>query len=139
LYKAKQVRIEQQRGAWEFIRLILSAEWLRQNTEYTNFPTNKIVFDETIARARAGKVTVYWAGVTQFPGHMTQEASAFVDKTLALIDSAEGLSSRFDPLLDIIIKLAARVLSTQSKTYMELHKPLRGFFCKSLFCQLKLP
>ena len=105
---------EHKEGAWEFLRVILSEQWQRNNTQYYNFPTNKIVFEERLARARDGNETEFWAGAMVFPGGMREDPSAFVDRTLALINSAEGLPSGYDPILDIIFEGIDDIFSGRS-------------------------
>jgi len=94
---------EHKQGAWEFIRMILSEEWQRENTHVSTFPTNRIVYEEELAQAREGNEDMLWIGRV-WPGDMREDPAAFVDRTLALIESAEGLPSWYDPLLDIIFE-----------------------------------
>jgi len=91
-------------GAWEFLRMILSEQWQRENTPNLSFPTNRIVYEESLVRARQGNENVFWAGVTMHHGQLPNDTSAYVDITLELINSAEGLRLGFDPILDIIFE-----------------------------------
>jgi ABC-type glycerol-3-phosphate transport system substrate-binding protein len=94
---------ENKEGAWEFINMLLSEEWQRKNYSDLVFPSNRTVFEEGLSHAREGDEKVYWV-YNIFPGQMREDPSAFVDKTLALINSAEGLPPGFDPLLAIIFE-----------------------------------
>ena len=78
-------------------------EWQRQQTGITfGFPANRVVFEERVARARQGDETAFWAGVRLLPAQLPEDTSAFVEITLALIDSAEGLPSWIDPIINIV-------------------------------------
>ena len=94
---------ENKQGAWEFIRMLLSEEWQRENYNEFAFTTNRTVFEEGLAQARAGDEQVYWI-YWLLPGQMREDPSAFADKTLALINSVEGIPSGFDPILTIVFE-----------------------------------
>ena len=52
----------------------------------------------------------YWV----WPGDMQEDPYAFADKTLALIDSAEGLPPGFDPILTIVFEGIDDIFSGRS-------------------------
>ena len=93
---------EHKEGAWEFLRMILSEQWQRESAKDFTFPTNRIVFEESLARSREGDEIISWAAAKAFPEHIQQDLNVFVDRTLALIDSAVGLPPGYDPILDIV-------------------------------------
>ena len=66
-----------------------------------------------------------------YPGQISEDTSAFIDMTLSLIESAEGLNYGFDPLLDIIfegledlftgritVQEAARIIQNRASIYV---------------------
>ena len=66
--------------------------------------------------ARMGESSAYWALRTIIPNDLPEDTSTYVDITLALIESTEGLRST-DPIMDIIFEsideLFAGVITAQ--------------------------
>jgi len=95
---------EHQEGAWEFLRFILSEDWQRENIR-SNFPANRTVFEEIVSRAQMREIPATWAMHTILARELPEEdISAYIDITLALIESVDSMSTSFDPLLDIIFE-----------------------------------
>ena len=90
-------------GAWEFVRTILSSDWQLENTWV--FPVNKTAFDVRAAEAMRhdenGSHTMGWNG---FSIEITPMTQGELDQIMALINSAAGMSSWDDGLLNIIME-----------------------------------
>jgi ABC-type glycerol-3-phosphate transport system substrate-binding protein len=74
-------------GAWEFVRLLLTDEWQKENLQrLQGFPTNKAAFDEVVRDAMYPQWPKHshWGGLDVVIGAATQEE---IDQVLALIDS----------------------------------------------------
>jgi len=95
---------EHQEGAWEFLRFILSEDWQRENISF-GFPVNKTIFEEILSRTKIGEIPANWAQHTILTRELPEEdISAYIDITLALIESIDGMYTTHDPLLDIIFE-----------------------------------
>jgi ABC-type glycerol-3-phosphate transport system substrate-binding protein len=98
---------ENQEGAWQFLRMILSEDWQRGNIDnaWLGFPTNSAVFNERMEHALTSREgTLHWGGQQMRGSDLPEDVSSFVDATLAIIESTQNLYVWFDPLLDIIFE-----------------------------------
>jgi len=89
-------------GAWEFLRSILTKEWQRENISW-QFPTNKAAFNEQMEEAMKESEHTYSIGWGR--GEMLEVkplTQQDADQILALIDSAAGISSQDEALMNII-------------------------------------
>jgi ABC-type glycerol-3-phosphate transport system substrate-binding protein len=74
-------------GAWEFVRLLLTDEWQKENLmRLQGFPTNKAAFDEVVRDAMYPQWPKHshWGGLDVVIGAATREE---IDQVMALIDS----------------------------------------------------
>jgi hypothetical protein len=94
---------ENQPGAWEFLRMVLSEDWQRRSM-VGNFPTNSNVLLERKHEAmfEAESATYIFAHDAFFEVRPLAQEQA--DNVLALIDSAYGLSASIGTLLIIILE-----------------------------------
>jgi len=99
-----------QEGAWEFMRLFLTADWQRDNMSWM-FPTNKTVFNEMVERAMTADEDDYYSIARPAPMYdigydmwtppppLTQ---AEVNQVIELIDSVSGIVNFEETLINII-------------------------------------
>jgi len=118
-----------QQGAWEFLRMLLSEKYQRQNA-INAFPTNKNIFNERITKTME-EVTlpaVLYEGLLVIPRPLSQED---VNDIVDLIDSISKMTSQADPLWNIInetvsdfysgaitSKNAARIIQNRASNYV---------------------
>jgi ABC-type glycerol-3-phosphate transport system substrate-binding protein len=92
---------ENQEGAWEFIRMLLSEDWQNQNVH--GIPTNKNVFNERIITAMEEKEPPYNILIYD---DLTVEVRPLAEDQIqiiqSLIDSSSSITSHLDPLSNII-------------------------------------
>jgi len=122
---------DNQQGAWEFLSMVLSESWQRQNIRDT-IPTNSTVFNEALADAMQ---EIHNPGISMFDLHtvarpLTQENT---DTIRDVINSITILSGDYvDPLMDVIImesivdflsgaitaRDAARIIQNRASTFV---------------------
>ena len=95
-------------GAWEFMRTFLSADWQRENIDWS-FPTNKAAFDAMLKDAMTEKdedqpYTIYkmdGAGMEFRETPVTQQEA---DRIIALINSVSSIASYDEALMNIVME-----------------------------------
>ena len=100
-------------GAWSFMRTILSNEWQQENIQW-GFPTNKAAFDEVIKEAMTEpehERRFYMNNTEVVLGAWTQEE---INQILDLINSASGIASYDEALMNIIMEGAQDFFSGRS-------------------------
>jgi ABC-type glycerol-3-phosphate transport system substrate-binding protein len=119
-------------GAWEFISMLLSDEWMTSNHPdyYGRVPLNKEAFQAELDRAMSSTMEGIgrWYGFTYEFGPLTQDGA---DKIFALIDSLSGTSGFDESLMNIVregasdyfnsrvtAQEAARIIHTRASIYV---------------------
>ena len=98
-------------GAWEFLRIFLTADWQRENISWM-FPTNKTIFNEMVERAMTAEEDHYYGvavpaprfdmpGIDMWspPPPLTQ---AEINQVIDLIESVSGIVNYEETLINII-------------------------------------
>jgi len=100
-------------GAWEFMRTFLTADWQRENIDWS-FPTNKVAFDEKLKDAMTEKeedeiYTYYKMDGMEF--RQTAVTQQEADRIVALINSVSSIASYDEALMNIIMEGASDYFS----------------------------
>jgi len=121
-------------GAWEFVRLLLSEDFVRDNVNenYIGLPVHTVIFEEQIAYAMDSRIDRQLGDPITGQSLVIPDLSAEeAGQIRALIDSIDGILDRDEMLLNIISEsasdffrgqttasAAARVIQSRASIYM---------------------